>query len=60
MNTSANNANALAKTLAAALVLSIVGVLMTVSPLTSGSAALQERLFENKIPSHIPLDQATE
>src|SRR5688572_7360432 len=55
MNTSANNANALAKTLAAALVLSVVGVLMTTSRLTSGSAALQERIFENKIPAHIPL-----
>src|SRR5215207_10376683 len=55
MNTSANNANALAKTLAAALVLSVVGVLMTASRLTSGSAALQERAFENKIPAHIPI-----
>ena len=55
MNTSSNSGNALAKTLAAALVLSIVGVLMTASPLTSSSAAWQERAFENKIPSHIPI-----
>ena len=55
MNTSSNNANAPAKTLAAALLLSIVGVLMTASPLASGSAAWQERIFENKIPAHIPL-----
>ena len=51
MNTSANNPNALAKTLAAALVLSVVGVLM----IGSSSAAFQERIFENKIPAHIPI-----
>lgn len=55
MNTSPNNPNALAKTLAAALVLLVVGVLMLASRLTSSSAAFQERSFENKIPSHIPL-----
>ena len=55
MNTSASSPTALAKILAAALVLSVVGVLMTASPLISGSAALQERIFENKIPSHIPI-----
>jgi hypothetical protein len=54
MNTSASNPTALAKILAAALVLS-VGILMTASLLTSSSAALQERIFENKIPAHIPL-----
>jgi hypothetical protein len=43
-----------AKTLAVALVLSVVGVLMTASRLTS-SAAFQERIFENKIPAHIPI-----
>ena len=46
MNASANNPNALAKTLAAGLALSVVVVLMMASRLTSGSAALQERIFE--------------
>ena len=45
----------MAKTLAAALVLSVVGILMTASLRTSSSAALQERVFENKIPAHIPI-----
>jgi hypothetical protein len=55
VNTSANNLNAVAKALAAALALSVVGVLTIGSRLTSGSAALQERVFENKIPAHIPI-----
>ena len=55
MNTSATNPTALAKILAAALLLSVVGILMTASLRTSSSAALQERVFENKIPSHIPI-----
>src|SRR5215213_6668869 len=55
MNTSANNPNPLAQTLAAALVLSIVGVLIIGSRVTSSSAAFQERIFENKIPAHIPI-----
>jgi hypothetical protein len=55
MNTSANNPNALAKTLAATLVLSVVGFLAMASRLTSSSAALQERIFENKIPAQIPI-----
>lgn len=55
MNTSANNLNAVAKTLAAALVFSVVGVLMLASRQTSSSAAWQERIFENKIPAHIPV-----
>lgn len=55
MNTSANNPNVLAKTLAAVLVLSVVGVLMLASRLTTSSAALQERIFEDKIPTHIPI-----
>ncbi len=54
MNTSANNPNALAKTLAAALVLSVVSVLIIASR-PSSSAALQDRVFENKIPAHIPI-----
>src|ERR1700752_43787 len=55
LDTSASNPTALAKILAAALVLSVVGILMTASLLTSSSAALQERVFENKIPAHIPI-----
>ena len=55
MNTSATNPTALAKILAAALLLSIVGILMTGSLLSSSTAALQERIFENKIPAHIPI-----
>ena len=55
MNTSANNSNALAKTLAAALVLSVVGVLMMGSRLTSSSAALQERIFENGVRQQVPI-----
>ncbi len=55
MNTSANNPNPLAQALAAALVLSVVGVLLMASRQTSSSAAFQERIFENKIPAHIPI-----
>ncbi|HXQ71679.1 MAG TPA: hypothetical protein VN844_14390 [Pyrinomonadaceae bacterium] len=56
MDTSASSPSALAKILAAALALSVVGILMTASLRTSSSAAaFQERIFENKIPSHIPL-----
>jgi hypothetical protein len=55
MNTSSNNPNALAKSLAAALVLSVVAVLIMGSRLSSSSAAFQERIFENKIPAHIPI-----
>lgn len=55
MNASSNNPNALAKTLAAALALSVVSVLMMASRSASSSAALQERIFENKIPAHIPI-----
>jgi hypothetical protein len=54
MNSSANNPNAVAKTLAAVLVFSVVGVLVIVSRVTS-NAAMQERVFENKIPAHIPI-----
>ena len=52
MNTPTNNPNTLAKTLAT---LSIVGVLMLGSSLTSSRAAFQERIFEDKIPAHIPI-----
>jgi len=55
MDTSASNLNALAKSLAAVLVLSVAGVLIMALCLTPSSAALQERIFENKIPAHIPI-----
>src|SRR5215211_7622415 len=55
MNTSANNPSPLAKSLAAALALSVVVFLMIASLQSSSSAALQERIFENKIPAHIPI-----
>src|ERR1700742_3475691 len=55
MNTSANKPNALAKTLAAIMILAVVSVLMLASRQTSSNAALQERIFENKIPAHIPI-----
>src|SRR5215211_2313123 len=55
MSTSTNNPNPLATTLAAALILSVVGLLMIGPRLSSSSAALQERSFENKIPAHIPI-----
>ena len=55
MNTSANTPNSLAQILAIALVLSVVGVLIIGSRVTSSSAAFQERIFENKIPAHIPI-----
>src|SRR6185436_17691030 len=54
-NTSANNPNQLARTLAAILVFSVVCVLVIASRPPSSSAALQERSFENKIPAHIPI-----
>jgi len=55
MNTSVNNPNAVAKTLAAALVFSVVGVLITASRLTSSSAALQERILDNGVRQHVPI-----
>jgi hypothetical protein len=55
MNTSTNNPTPLAKTLAAALVLTVIGFLIMASRLTSSNAAVQERIFENKIPAHIPI-----
>jgi hypothetical protein len=55
MDTSTNNPNALAKILAAALVLSVAGILMLGSRLPAGNAATQERVLENKIPPHIPI-----
>jgi hypothetical protein len=54
MNASSNEPNALAKTLAAVLVLSVVGILIVASR-SSSNAALQERIFENKIPAHMPI-----
>ena len=55
MNTSSNDPNVLSKTLASALVLSVVCVLIIASRLSPSSAALQERIFENKIPAHLPI-----
>ncbi|HEX6044044.1 MAG TPA: hypothetical protein VFZ22_06110 [Pyrinomonadaceae bacterium] len=55
MNDSTRKPNALAQILAAALVISVIGALMTGSRLISSSAAFQERVFENKIPSYIPI-----
>jgi hypothetical protein len=56
MDTSSGNANALAKTLALALIVVVVGALVMASRRTSSSAASQdERVFEDKIPSHIPI-----
>ena len=48
------SANSQARTLTVALVLSFV-VFLTVSPSPSSSAGVQERVFENKIPAHIPI-----
>jgi hypothetical protein len=55
MNNSANNPNAVAKTLAVALVLTVVGVLMLASRLTSSNAALQQRILENGVRQHVPI-----
>lgn len=55
MNTSANNSNPPAKNLAAALVLSVLVVLIVMYRLTSSSAAMQERIFENKIRKEGPI-----
>ena len=55
MDTSARTANALAKTLAAALVVSIVGVLMIGSRLAPSSAALQERILESLVKQDVPI-----
>ena len=55
MNTSANNPNVLAKTLAAGLVLSVVGFLSMASRVTSSSAAFQERILENGVREHVPI-----
>lgn len=54
MNTSVSKPNLPAQILAAALVFSVAGILIG-SRLTSSSAALQERIFENKIPPEIPI-----
>ena len=55
MNTSANYAHPLGTTLAAALIISIVGFLIVASRVSSSSVPIQERIFENKIPTHIPI-----
>ena len=45
----------MAKALAVVLVFSIIGLLLLTSRSPSTSAAIQERIFENKIPAHIPI-----
>lgn len=56
MNTSANNPNAVAKTQAAALVLSVLGVLIMGARLMPSNAAIQERTLETKhIREHLPI-----
>ncbi len=55
MNTSANNQNALAKALAVVLILSVVVILITASQLTWSSAAMQERVLENKTRKEVPI-----
>jgi hypothetical protein len=55
MNTSANNHNALAKALAVVLILSVVVILITTSQLTWSSAAMQERVLENKTRKEVPI-----
>ena len=55
MNSSTDNPSPLAKTLATALALSVVVTLMMGSRLTSSSAAMQERILENKIREHVPI-----
>ena len=55
MNTSIDNLTAFARTLAAALIIFVVWLPIVGPRLTASSAALQDRLFENKIPAHIPI-----
>ncbi|HEU4510032.1 MAG TPA: hypothetical protein VFR78_17490 [Pyrinomonadaceae bacterium] len=56
MDSSAGNPNALAKTLTVALVVFVLGGLAMSSRHPSTSAAAQEeRVFENKVPNHIPI-----
>lgn len=55
MKTSISKSNAFPQVVATALVFVVVGVLLIGSRLTSSSAAWQERAFEKKIPSHIPI-----
>lgn len=50
-----NNTNTGARALTAGLALLFVGVPITGSLLTSSGAASQERVFENKIPSQVPI-----
>jgi hypothetical protein len=55
MNTSVNNPITFIKILPAAFVLTGIGILLMAPGLTSSSASVQERAFENKIPAHIPI-----
>ena len=55
MDASSKSLNTVGKIIAVLVVLFVVGVLLMASRPTPGSAALQERIFENKIPAHIPI-----
>lgn len=56
MSTSPNNSNALAKTIAAAIVLSVIGVLVMGTGVTRSNAAMQERTIEmSHIREHLPI-----
>jgi hypothetical protein len=55
MDDSAKSLNTVGKIMAVLLVLFVVGVLLMASRPTSSSALVQERVFENKIPAHVPI-----
>lgn len=55
MDPSSKSLNTVGKIMAVLLVLFVVGVLLMASRPTSSSAAFQERVFENKIPAHVPI-----
>jgi len=58
MKTAASDPSELSKRLAAAFVLAVVGVLIMTSRVTPGSAALQERIFENTILLYLKVFEA--
>lgn len=55
MDASANNPSALAKTLALASVLIVVGAFVMASGPTPSSAAVQERILENGVRDNVPI-----
>lgn len=55
MNTSTGNPNALAKSVAAALVLAVVGTLIIGSRPAQSSAAVQERILESLVKQDVPI-----